>query len=295
METKTKNLLWWLILPLACLTTAVFVALTQTQPDFLLHAHFYDVGQGDGTMIQTYLGHQIVIDGGPSNAILKDLGHDLPFFDRTIDLLILTHPHADHVTGLVDILKRYKVKTVLLPDVLFNSSAYQEFLKLIDEHHVQKIYAHTGQRIWLDPATVFDVYFPASGETDITQGADGFGQAATDVNDTSIVGKLSFGKTRILFTGDAGTNIEHSLIGRFNLQADILKVGHHGSKYSTQPEFLQAVAPKFGVIEVGAGNTYGHPTPQTLDNLAVAHVQTLRTDQDHNIEFISDGSSLYMK
>lgn len=278
-----------------CLTVAVVVANAQVQPDFLLHAHFYDVGQGDGMMIQTYLGRQIVIDGGSSNAILKDLGHDMPFFDRTIDMLILTHPHADHVTGLVDILKRYKVKMVLLPDVKFNSAVYQEFLNLVDEQHVQKTYAHMGQRIWLDQATVFDVYFPVAGEIDDTKGSDGFGQAAMDVNDSSIVGKLSFGQTRILFTGDAGTNIESSLIGRFNLHADILKVGHHGSKYSTSPEFLQAINPKFGIIEVGAGNTYGHPTAQTLDNLATAHVQTLRTDQDHNIEFTSDGSSLYRK
>lgn len=259
----------------------------------MLHAHFYDVGQGDGMMIQTYLGRQIVIDGGPSNAILKDLGHDMPFFDRTIDMLILTHPHTDHVAGLVDILKRYKVKQVLLPDVKFNSAAYEEFLNLVDKQRIQKIYAHMGQRIWLDPATVFDVYYPAEGEIDLSQGSDGFGQAATNVNDTSIIGKLSFGKTHILFTGDASTNIEYSLIGQFNLNADILKVGHHGSKYSTSQEFLQAVDPKFGVIEVGAGNTYGHPTVQTLDNLAAAQVQTLRTDQDHNIEFVSDGTTLY--
>ena len=110
METKTKNLLRFFILPLFLLAVAVGVANGKAKPDFLLHVNFYDVGQGDATMIETYLGHQIMIDGGPSDKVLSEIGHDLPFFVRTIDLLIMTHPHEDHVAGLVDILKRYKVK-----------------------------------------------------------------------------------------------------------------------------------------------------------------------------------------
>lgn len=294
MESQTRKLLWRLILPLVLAGVVVLVAGLQAKPDFLLHAYFFDVGQGDSMMIKTYLGRQVVIDGGPTDAVLKNLGKSMPFFDRTIDLLILTHPHADHVSGLVDVLKRYKVKQVLLPDVKYNSSVYTEFLKLLAQNNVQKIFAHTGQRIWLDPATVFDVYYPQAGEQDYTRAQEGFGTASSDLNDTSIVGKLIFGKTKILFTGDAGTPVEFWLDQKFNLQAQILKVAHHGSQYSTSTEFVSKVAPQYAVIEVGQ-NTYGHPTQATLNTLNNAQVQIFRTDQDKTIEFVSDGTTLSKK
>ena len=295
MEATTKNLLRFLILPLVVLAVVLFVADRQVRPDFLLHVDFFDVGQGDSMFIQTYLGNQIVIDGGPSDQVLSELGKVMPFFDRWIDMLVLTHPHADHVTGLTDILKRYAVKKVLLPEEKFSSAVYQEFLDLIEKKHIEKIYAQTGERVWLDPATVFDVYSPPAGQIDETKGSDAFGNNSMDVNDTSIVGKLSFGKTRFLFMGDAGFAVEQELIPEFNLQADVLKVGHHGSRYSSSAEFLQAVSPKYAVIEVGAKNTYGHPTQQTLDALAAVHAQIFRTDVDHTVEFTSDGTNLAKK
>lgn len=163
METQTKKLFLYLILPLLLLGVALAVAYHQTKPDFRLHAHFYD----NYALIQTYLGRQMIVDGGPNDGILKDLGHDLPFFDRTIDLVVLTQADAKHVSGLISVLKRYEVQMVLLPQEPSNLSVYQEFLKLIDEKKIKKVYAQSGQKIWLDPATLLTGNKLLFGKTEI--------------------------------------------------------------------------------------------------------------------------------
>src|SRR3989338_8989631 len=163
METQTKRLIKYLIFPLTLLMIVVYVADVQTRPDFLLHVSFLDVGQGDSIFIQTYQGNQIVIDGGPDDKVLAALDQQLPFYDRSIDLLILTHPDADHVSGFSDILKRFKVKKVLMTKVPTSTAAYQQFVDLLEKENAEKIFAQAGQRIWLDSATVFDVYYPPSG------------------------------------------------------------------------------------------------------------------------------------
>jgi len=285
METQTRKILQYLILPLCLLVILVWIANFQIHPDFLLHVDFLDVGQGDSMFIQTYQGNQIVIDGGPDDKVLTQLGKVMPFWDRTIDLLILTHPDADHVSGLSDILKRYRVKKVLMTNEAAPTAAYKEFVKLVDEKHVERIHAEMGERIWLDSATVFDVFYPPNKVED--QGLS--------TNNTGIVGELIFGKTKVLFTADDDSIVEDLLRSEYNLHADILKVGHHGSKHSNSAEFIQAVSPKYAVIEVGAKNTYGHPTKEALDNLAAANVKVFRTDLDGLVEFTSDGTNLVKK
>ena len=294
MEKAPEKFLKYVILPLFLATILAGVAYSNTRPDFLMHVSFYDVGQGDSIFIKTYMGNQILIDGGPSDKVLANLGDDLPFYDRTIDLIILTHPHADHVSGLVDVLKRYKVKMVLLPEVVFRSPAFDKFLKLVDEKRIPKIYARVGQRIFLDQATVMDIYWPNQKEEN-KNFSEGFEQSSGALNDTSIVAKLSFGKIKILFTGDASTNVEQTLLPLFNLDSDLLKVGHHGSRFSTSAEFLAEVTPEYAVIEVGDKNKYGHPTSQTIENLNKAGAKIFRTDQNQTVRFTSDGSSLVKK
>jgi competence protein ComEC len=285
MEKITKQLLKFLILPLVLLVIVIWVADLQSRPDYLLHVHFLDVGQGDSIFIQTYQGNQIVIDGGPNDKVLAELGEILPWHDRSLDMLILTHPDADHVSGLIEILRRYKVKQVLLTGVMVDTAADREFEKLLAIKGVEKIYAHQGQRVWLDNATVFDIYSPLAQTPSVIK----------DANETSIVGKLSFGQTSILFTGDAGATTEDWLLPQFNLQSDILKVGHHGSRFSSEAKFVAEVAPQYAVIEVGKDNTYGHPTQQVLDILNARGFQVLRTDQAGTIQFISDGINLDKK
>lgn len=294
MEKTPEKFLKYVSLPLFLATILAVVAYSNMRPDFLMHVSFYDVGQGDSIFIKTYMGNQILIDGGPTDKVLANLGDDLPFYDRTIDLIILTHPHADHVSGLVDVLKRYKVKMVLLPEVAFHSSAFDEFLKLVDEKRIPKIYARVGQRIFLDQGTVMDIYWPNK-KSENKNFREGFEQTSSSLNDTSIVAKLSFGKTKILFTGDASASVEQTLLPLFNLDSDLLKVGHHGSRFSTSAEFLAEVTPEYAVIEVGDKNKYGHPTPQTLENLNKVAAKIFRTDQNQTIRFVSDGSSLVKK
>lgn len=287
MQPETKKLIKRFLVPLVFANVAVFAGYFQFQPDFLMHVNFYDVGQGDAIFIQTYLGNQILVDGGPSDVVLGHLGKDMPFFDRTIDMLVLTHAHNDHVAGLVDVLKRYRVKHVLLPDVPFHSGVYDEFLKLIDDKQIDKVFVLSGQRIYFDNSTVFDVYYPSGKVLGVTSNPN-YQLESDDLNDTSIVGKLSFGKNKILLPGDVGYNIERQLLPQFDLDADLLKVGHHGSRYSTSKEFLDEVTPEYAVIQVGKNN-YGHPTQEVLNNLTQAQSQIFRTDQDKTVKFISDG------
>ncbi|HYE22638.1 MAG TPA: MBL fold metallo-hydrolase [Verrucomicrobiae bacterium] len=294
METKTIKLIRYLILPLAIFSLLGFVAWYQNNPDYKLHVNFYDVGQGDSIFIKTYLGTQILLDGGPSNKVLEHLGQDLPFFDRLIDLVILSHPHADHVSGLIEVIKKYKVGKVLMPEVEFDSAAYKEFRSLIEEKKIEKIYAYVGQRIYLDNATVLDIYFPDRGKIVADNNSHGIQSSKRNPNDSSIVAKLSFGKNRFLFTGDAGHDIENLLLPKFNMDADVLKVGHQGSKHSTSDGWLKEVTPIYSVISVGK-NSYGHPTNEVLENLQEINSRIFRTDQNGTIRMSSDGYKIFMK
>jgi len=285
MEQNSKQLLKYLIAPLIVLLIVVYGVGKQPSVDGFLHVDFLDVGQGDAIFIQTIAGNQIVIDGGPSDQVIAQLSKRMPFWDRTIEALMLTHPDADHVSGFVDILKRYEVKQVFMTEVSTDTAVYKKFIEMLDEKQVEKTFIRTGHRIWMDHSTVFDVYYPPS---DIAE-------HKLQTNDTSIVGKLIFGKTKILFTGDSSSLVERFLLPQFDLDADILKVGHHGSRTSTSPEFVSEVSPQFSVIGVGSKNNYGHPTQMVLDILRAADSEVLRTDQMGTIEFESDGFNLYKR
>lgn len=269
--------LWYLVGILAAANLTVFAALAKGQQGNFATAHFFDVGQGDAIYIRTAEGNDILIDGGPGDAILGKLGRAMPFNDRTIELVILTHPHADHVSGIIEALKRYGVKNILMPESVYDSATYGRFLELVKEKRVKIILPKLSQRIFFDRETVFDVYFPITGK---------FAKLPGDINDVSIVGKLSFGESNILLTGDAGRDIEKLLIAlHLPLDSEILKVGHHGSRHSSSPEFVKAVSPEESVISVGKGNNYGHPHPEVLGVLASSSLEILRTDERGDVVF----------
>lgn len=287
MEETTRKLLIYLIFPLVAFAALSTIAEREVLPDHLLRVSFLDVGQGDSVLIRTFEGNDVLIDGGPSDAVLSELGRNLPFFERTLDAVILTHPHSDHVSGLVDVLKRYRVKAIYLPEFAdAESSDYQALLMLAEEKGIRKTYLRTGQRVWLDSATVFDVLSPEGKVAGaVTDKSSGEGKG---INDGSLVGRLSFGKTRFLFTADAGAPVEAFMNGHFELKADVLKVGHHGSNTSSSVEFLDKVKPAYAVIEVGE-NRYGHPSEETLKRIEAAGAMVLRTDHDGTVTFTSDG------
>ena len=233
----------WIIPPLLVVAILVSVA-AATMPDDNLHISFLDVGQGDAILIQKG-NQQVLVDGGPSpQAISLGLGSKMPFWDRTIDLVILTHPSADHVTGLVEVLQRYEVKQVLYPDLDFESDIYDEWLRVIEEKDIEHTLAQAGQQIDLGEGVVIKVLNP---QTPLLTGTE------SDIDNNGVVLHISMGEMSFLLTADTMWEAEWELIARrANLTSTVLKVGHHGSDTSTSPQFLAVVDPQLAVISVGA-------------------------------------------
>jgi competence protein ComEC len=277
----------WLIPPL--LVIAILVATTAaTMPDDKLHVSFLDVGQGDAILVQTPAHHDILVDGGPSpQAISLGLGQKMPFWDRTIDLVVLTHPHADHITGLVEVLKRYRVKQVLMPDWDSACPIYDEWLESIEAKQVKQSLARAGQQINLGDGIVIEVLNPPIPHLTGTE---------SDIDNNGVVLKISMDEISFLLTADIMWEAEFGLSARgANLNNTVLKVAHCGSKTSTTPEFLAMANPRVAVISVG-DNPYGHPSPEVIsrleDSLGPAYIY--RTDEQGTIEFITDGEKLWV-
>ncbi|MFC5529750.1 MBL fold metallo-hydrolase [Cohnella yongneupensis] len=244
-----------------------------------LSVYFLNVGQGDATYIHTANGDDILIDGGKNEAgpivvdYLKQLGV------KDIEVLISTHPDEDHVGGLDTVLQKLVVKSVYAPKVSHTTDTFKDFLLAVKNEGLTIKEAKAGVAIPLKGVTA-----KFAGPT------KAYGD---DLNDWSAVLHLAFGKTSFLFTGDAEAKSEADMIAaKATLKADVLKVGHHGSNTSTSAAFLKAVAPKYAVISVGAGNTYGHPKKTILDRLASAKVTTYRTDTKGTVMAVSDGTKL---
>ena len=278
----------WVIPPL--LIIAVLLSLTAAaMPDDKLHVSVLDVGQGDAILIQTPARQDILIDGGPDpQAVILELGRKMPFWDRTIDLVILTHPHADHVTGLIEVLKRYRVKQVLYPDLDYDSPTYQAWLKLIDSQDIKITIARTGQRINLGGGAVARVITPS-----LSTSLDEYG-----IDNQGVVLELAMAKINFLLTADIGYERELELISQRDISpCTVLKVAHHGSDTSTTAEFLATASPRLAVISMGTDNRFGHPSPEVIARLEalVGPERIFRTDEHGTVEFITDGKRLWVR
>jgi len=256
--------------------------------DQKLHVYFLNVGQGDAILIQ-YQNQDILIDGGPSpQTLCSELDKHLPFFDRSIEMVILTHPDSDHLNGLLEVLERYRVKEVILPQTRSQDSLYQSYQNLIAEKAIPARIAETGMQITMANGAVLEVISPFGGLSS---------KAADTDNNHSTVLNLSCGQINYLFCADIETTVEYQLITQ-RLLADttVLKVSHHGSKYSSSAWFLDVTSPEFGLISVGADNRYGHPHPETLSRLisVMAENCIYRTDIWGSLDFATDGQSLYI-
>jgi len=269
------------------LNVSAWLAVYDLNKPQLLEVNFFNVGQGEAIFIETPSRHQILIDGGPSSLILEKLAESLPFWDRTIDLIILTHPEHDHLAGLIEVLKRYKIENILWTGIVRDTSEYNEWVKLIKNEGAKIKIAQASQRINLSTYEVnrhIDILYPFENLE---------GQEFENSNNTSIVAKLIFGENSFLFTGDAYQSVEKKLVSRgWGLNSDVLKVGHHGSKTSTSEEFIKQVSPEIAVISVGKDNPYQHPHQETLDTLEKYGIKILRTDKEGDIKIISNGESL---
>lgn len=277
----------WVIPPL--LVVAILASFTAaTMPDDNLQVSFLNVGEGDAILVQK--GHQqILVDGGPSpQAICLGLSQKMPFWDRTIDLVVLTHPDADHITGLVEVLQRYNVKQVLYPDLDSKSDIYNEWLKLVREKNIKCTIAQVRQQIDLGEATI-NVLNPQ--KTPLTG-------TESDIDNNGVVLWLSVGEASFLLTGDIFHEAEFELIShRASLTSTVLKVAHHGSSTSTTEEFLAVVSPQLAVISAGADNKFGHPSDEVIGRLEerIGTENIYRTDEQGTIEFITDGEKLWVE
>jgi len=277
------------IIPLIFVVAILVWSVVLTMPDDKLHVSFFDVGQGDAILVQTPNGQNILIDGGPDpQKINLELSKKLPFWDRTIDLIVCTQPQADHVTGLVEVLQRYEVKQAIYSEIPYDSSIYWEWLRLIEDKGIKHEIARAGQGIDLGNGIKMEVLNPPGGL---------FEGTSHDVDNNGVVLRLIWGKVSFLFTADIRKEAEFELIRqRANLRSTVLKVAHHGSKTSTSPQFLAAVNPEVVVVSVGADNTFGHPSPEVVERLIdrLGDDNVYRTDEDGTMEFITDGERLWV-
>ncbi len=219
--------------------------------------HFFDVGQGDSALIVSPSGKQILIDGGPDFSALEGLGTAMPFLDRTIDLLVLSHPQTDHLLSFPEVLRRYTVGAVLMTGVAYDLPRYEKFIALLKEQNIPVIIADPANDIDFGDGLTLDIAWPPPVL---------FGKKLKEVNNSSIVLRVLSGKHSALFTGDMETSEENEMLrSGANLRADIIKVPHHGSKTSSSTGLLLAVRPQLAVILVGKDNTYGHPDKGIVD------------------------------
>ncbi|MFZ2188716.1 MAG: ComEC/Rec2 family competence protein [Candidatus Moraniibacteriota bacterium] len=255
----------------------IFFGVTSNAQNQKLQVVFLDVGQGDAILI-SHGEKQILIDGGPSGQkLMEKIGAYVPFWDRKIDVVIATHPDADHISGLVDVLKNYSVDQIIESGAKSESQVFGALEKSIEEKKIEKQLARRGMKIKLSDEAELEVFSPTDAVMDSLK---------DDTNSASIVAKLTYGENSFLFTGDLPLELESQLINaELPLNSDVLKVSHHGSKSATSEHFLELVSPEGAVISVGKSNRYNHPTAEVLERLKNDNVKILRTDVSGDVAY----------
>jgi competence protein ComEC len=245
-----------------------------------------DVGQGDAILIEDPAGHRILVDGGPSGrAISEALGRETPFWDKGLDLVVLTHPEEDHLNGLVTVLERYDVKRILAGPVESDSAAYGAWREAVEHEGAHYYQAAPGEWFDLGRGARLEVLGPP---TQPVEGGD------DKLNNNSVVLRLTWGEVSFLLPGDLEKAGEEALLSEGEeLRSTVLKVPHHGSAYATGDPLLAAVRPAVAVISVGEDNWYGHPSPQVLERLEDSLVY--RTDLNGRVKLSTDGERLWVE
>lgn len=271
MKKSFFILLTLLILNFLILPFFIFLSL----PAYL-EVSFFDVGQGDSILIEAPGNYQVLIDGGPSySKVLDGLSREMPFNDKEIDLIILSHPESDHMTGLFPVLENYKVNNIIWTGIEKDGVKFETWKRMISEEGANIYYANSG-----DTINMGEVSLEIINPKDLLKNEE-----VKESNNTAVVAKLRYKDSSFLFTGDISSKIESELT---DIDVDVLKIAHHGSKYSTSEEFLEKVSPLISVIQVG-NNSYGHPTEEVLTRLDNFGIKVLRNDTNGNIKIVSDG------
>lgn len=234
--------------------------------------YFFDVGQGDGILVRGPQGENIVVDGGPDNSMIYLLGKHLPWWERDIDYLIISHYHADHMMSFIELLNKYKVKNVLVTGHQPDDFLYNIWQAKLAAKNIEPTVVEAGEKFVLAEDFYLQVFL-----------ADTYHK---DYNENSLVVKLTYQDKDFLLTGDLGMEGEKKILDLgFDVSAEYLKVGHHGSRYSSSLDFLQAVSPKFCIIQSGQDNEYGHPHQEAIDRFLQVGCQILDTRERGDIGF----------
>lgn len=253
------------------------------RPSAVLTVSFLDVGQGDAILIESPTGGQMLVDGGRDRAVLRELPKRMGPFDRSIDVVVETHPDADHIGGLPSVFERYTVGSFIEPGIPNDTNVTAAILASADaEPGIQKIIARKGQHIDLGGGAYAEILFP---DRDVS---------TYETNTGSIVMRVVYGETSFMLTGDAPSQIEDYLVGRDGkaLKSDVLKAGHHGSRYSTDDLWLATLAPSIVVISAGVHNSYGHPATETLERIRSEGAEVLSTLGNGAVVLQSDGETI---
>jgi competence protein ComEC len=270
---------WLLFVGLFIASVVVWIVVVRVEHVNPLKVAFLDVGQGDAIYIETPHGNQVLIDGGKGRVVLRELGHVMPFFDRSIDVVIASHPDLDHIEGLPEVFERYAVSKYFEAGVEEDSPHNKALHQAVQNEGLVINEVEGGMDLLLDEDVILHFFFPDRDARNL------------ESNTASVVAKLTYKDTSFLFTGDSPAGIETYLATSYGdeLQSGVLKLSHHGSRTSSTDIFLGYVNPKYAVISAGCENPYGHPHDEVLKKLDTFEIAPVRTCEKGTIIFESDG------
>jgi len=284
-----NRLIWFFLLVFLGLAAGVIFQ----WPDRQFHLVVCDVGQGDAILL-VHGSSQVLIDGGPNSRVADCLSSHLPFWDREIELIVATHPDKDHISGLVDVIERYRVKMFVSINEVNKTTVFENLRAEVWQNQLPVHIARKGDQIMVGQIKL-KVLSPEKSDNKYLVWQQVLGETASSSsegsNDRSVVLRANYHQFDVLLTGDIEASIEKKLTREQDLSdIEVLKVSHHGSKYSTSQELLEAVKPRLALIGVGK-NQWGHPAKEVLERLAKLKIPVLRTDLEGDIEVVSDGKS----
>lgn len=287
METKFKKISLFIIIILFGFNIFIWSYIPQKGGGDILSVIFLDVGQGDSILIEAPNGNQLLIDGGRNGSFLSELSKFVGISDKEIDVVLATHPDADHVGGFPELFDRFNILNYVDPGSTSETNLFKELTQKVQNEGSRYVKAKRGMVIVLDKEK--GVYFQ------VLAPDDNFN--ISDTNNSSIVGRLVYGESVFVLTGDASKMIENILTYEDAelLDADVLKVGHHGSKTSSSLLFLEKVSPDISIISASAYNTYGHPHDDVINNLKKVNSAILETSKEGSIVFETDGVNIWRK
>ena len=244
-----------------------------------------DIGQGDGMLLISPSGKQVVVDGGPGTKIVDCLGQKMPFWDRTLEMVVLTHPEKDHLEGLLEVLVRYEVKMIVTSGVVNDTELFNAWQEALKKEGAKVHTAKAGDKLVIDSLTM-DILWPTAEKLALWKLT-----APSEINESSIVSRVTFGQFCAYLTGDIPKEIFQTLI---NKPCQVLKISHHGSKTGTNQDIIESVDPKVAIIQVGK-NSFGHPHKEVIDLLESKVVEIYRNDSNGIIEMSTDGKSFKVR